>query len=447
MFVVNTVVNTGPIQIAPTQPIAVIARKIKHKHFQKESIFPLPLISSVTSPHGDPPPELIRPLATRAEAWQAIPGVSDWVLGIIKRGYSFQFARRPPRFSGVVPTLVQSTDTHVLRSEVMNLLAKRAVETVPPAQSESGFYNHYFLILKKDGGLRPILDLRHLNRVLMRQPFRMITLKQILSQVYPGDWLFLLDMKDTYFHIQIAPHHRRFLRFAFEGVTYQYTVLPFGLSLAPHAFTKCMDAALSPLRQMGRLNRGADMLSRSNVSSEEWMLHPQTVQRIWEKDRDASGCDRILLYAFPPMALIAQVIRWIREQIHKVLLVAPLWRNQHWFAELSRLLSAATWPIPLRRNLLSLVNRTIWHPQPELWALHLWPLDGSLQTSPRAYWAQSLRLERRLRDDYMPLNGLSSPPGVQPVAQTQFPATYLWYCPSCKSCWIRVVPLPPSRSM
>ncbi len=85
----------------------------------------------------------------------------------------------------------------------------------------------------------------------MRRPFRMITLKQILSQIRTGDWFCSLDLKDAYFHIQIAPHHRRFLRFAFEGVAYQYTVLPFGLSLAPRTFTKCMDAALSPLRQMG----------------------------------------------------------------------------------------------------------------------------------------------------------------------------------------------------
>ncbi len=42
-----------------------------------------------------------------------------------------------------------------------------------------------------------------------------------------------------------------FLRFAFEGVAYQYKVLPFGLSLAPCTFTQCMDVALSPLRQMG----------------------------------------------------------------------------------------------------------------------------------------------------------------------------------------------------
>ncbi len=45
------------------------------------------------------------------------------------------------------------------------------------------------------------------------------------------------------FHIQIAPHHR-------EGMAYQYMILPFGLSLARRTFTKCMDAALSPLRQM-----------------------------------------------------------------------------------------------------------------------------------------------------------------------------------------------------
>ncbi len=43
------------------------------------------------------------------------------------------------------------------------------------------------------------------------------------------------------------PYHRRFLRFAFKCMAYQYKVL----SLASRTFTRCMDAALSPLRQMG----------------------------------------------------------------------------------------------------------------------------------------------------------------------------------------------------
>ncbi len=35
------------------------------------------------------------------------------------------------------------------------------------------------------------------------------------------------------------------------GKAYQYKVLPFGLALAPRTFTKCMDAALAPLRLQG----------------------------------------------------------------------------------------------------------------------------------------------------------------------------------------------------
>lgn len=123
-------------------------------------------------------------------------------------------------------------------------------ETVMPADSESDFYCHYFLMPKKDG-LRPILDLRHLNHALMKRLFRMLTLKQILSQVCPGDWFFSVDLKDAYFEFQIGPHLRPFLRFVWEGMAYQYTVLPFGLFLALCTFMKCMDLALYPLRQKG----------------------------------------------------------------------------------------------------------------------------------------------------------------------------------------------------
>ncbi|XDV35164.1 hypothetical protein PO909_005166 [Leuciscus waleckii] len=191
---------------------------------------------------GDPNPETIRPLAMRAKAWQAIQGVSEWVLNTIMHGYSLQFARRPPRF-------LARTETRVSKAEIAKLLHKGAIEQVHPSLSESGFYSRYFLVPKKDGALRPILDLRHLNKALMRRPFKMITTRHILAQIRPGDWFISLDLKDAYFQIQITPRHRPFLRFAFDGRAYQYTVLPFGLSLAPRTFTKCMDAALSPLRR------------------------------------------------------------------------------------------------------------------------------------------------------------------------------------------------------
>ncbi|KAL1270896.1 hypothetical protein QQF64_029912 [Cirrhinus molitorella] len=124
-------------------------------------------------------------------------------------------------------------------------------EPVPPAEMKSGFYSPYFIVPKKGGGLRPILDLRVLNRSLHRLPFKMLTSKRILSCVRHQDWFAAIDLKDAYFHVSILPRHRPFLRFAFEGRAYQYKVLPFGLSLSPRVFTKVAEGALSPLWRKG----------------------------------------------------------------------------------------------------------------------------------------------------------------------------------------------------
>ncbi|XP_016146708.1 interferon-inducible GTPase 5-like [Sinocyclocheilus grahami] len=100
-----------------------------------------------------------------------------------------------------------------------------------------GLYSRYFLIPKKDGGLRCILELTLLNRALAKRSFKMITVKQILAHIQPGDWFISVDLKDAYFHI--------------EDRAYQFKVLPFGLALAPRTFMKCINAALTLLRQSG----------------------------------------------------------------------------------------------------------------------------------------------------------------------------------------------------
>ncbi len=150
-----------------------------------------------------------------------------------------------------------------------------------------------------------------------------------------------------------------------------------------------------------KMNQEADMLSRNNVSSEEKDAPPARGSENWEAfgraridlfaSEDNSHCPNIFtkstdtlahewpslpLYAFPPVALLPQVLSRLKVQRHKLILIAPLWRNQLWVSELW--LKSAPWLIPLRRDLLSQANGTLWHPRPELWALHVWPLDGSL---------------------------------------------------------------------
>ncbi len=191
------------------------------------------------------------PLVRSLGAWLALPRPSRWLMRTIRLGYAVQFARHPPKFRGVRFTSVLSKDAPLLRGEVAVLLAKDAIELVPPAEMKLGFYSPYFIVPKKGGGLRPILDLRVLNRALHKLPFRMLTQRRIFQCIRPFDWFAAIDLKDVYFHVSILPRHRPFLRFAFEGRAYQYKVLPFGLSLSPRVFTKVVEAALVPLREAG----------------------------------------------------------------------------------------------------------------------------------------------------------------------------------------------------
>lgn len=60
-----------------------------------------------------------------------------------------------------------------------------------------------------------------------------------------GYYLFKFDLKSGYHHVEIFPEHRKFLAFAWDfghGVLkyFQLAVLPFGLSSAPHLFTKLL---------------------------------------------------------------------------------------------------------------------------------------------------------------------------------------------------------------
>lgn len=77
------------------------------------------------------------------------------------------------------------------------------------------------------------------------------TLRQLLNAVGLEDWL--IDLRRAIFHVAIHPNHKHFLRFAFEGIAYEYPVLPFGLSLA---LCKCAEAPLAPF-----INKGLSILA------------------------------------------------------------------------------------------------------------------------------------------------------------------------------------------
>jgi hypothetical protein len=110
------------------------------------------------------------------------------------------------------------------------MLVKGAIE--PVDDPDPRFYSHLFVVAKKSGGLRPVIDLKALNQHLSVPHFKMETHQSIRGQIQLGESTVSLDMKDEYFHIPVHPQFRKYMRFAISDQVYQFRAMCFGLSPA-----------------------------------------------------------------------------------------------------------------------------------------------------------------------------------------------------------------------
>ena len=168
-------------------------------------------------------------------AWKALDPPS-FVLEAIK-GHFLSFHSRPPLVaaSPSLETRVASSQTESLSEAVRELIKKGAIE---PAPDNPGFYSRLFTVPKKDGSLRPVINLKPLNMFISVPKFRMASVSTVARMIHDGDWATSLDLKDAFFHVPIHNRHRRFLRFIWKSKPYQFASCPFGLSTAPSTFTR-----------------------------------------------------------------------------------------------------------------------------------------------------------------------------------------------------------------
>ena len=118
-------------------------------------------------------------------------------------------------------------------------------------KEQEGFCSQLFMVPTKDGGQRPIINLKKLNSFVQTEHFKMEGIHMLKDLLKPGDWMTKVDLKDAYFMMPVATNHRRFLQFKCLGETYQFNCFPFGLSSAPWVFTKTTKPIVAILRTMG----------------------------------------------------------------------------------------------------------------------------------------------------------------------------------------------------
>ena len=67
-----------------------------------------------------------------------------------------------------------------------------------------GLVSRMFVIPKKDGGWRPIINLKWSNKTFLNAPhFQMDTVRDAAALLRLGDWAASINLKDAYFHIPV----------------------------------------------------------------------------------------------------------------------------------------------------------------------------------------------------------------------------------------------------
>uniref|UniRef100_A0A8D8SW92 Polyprotein P3 n=1 Tax=Cacopsylla melanoneura TaxID=428564 RepID=A0A8D8SW92_9HEMI len=126
-----------------------------------------------------------------------------------------------------------------------------ASEIISPASVTSGFLSPMFSVLKPNGSLRPIFNLKRLNSYLKTKKFRLINHLSIPDFLQSNDFMVSIDLSQAYCHVPVLSRHRRFLSLVYRDRVYSWNCLPFGLASAPQAFAQLTNWVAQFLRDKG----------------------------------------------------------------------------------------------------------------------------------------------------------------------------------------------------
>lgn len=169
----------------------------------------------------------------------------------ITYGVTIPLIGDPPHISYPnTPTVMEHADA--VRSRLTEYIAIGAVIILPSDHIIHGeSVQPLHVIIKDKKKPRLVIDLsRNLNSYLEYKYFRYSGVEDAVEASYPGCWYGKLDLSNCYLSFPLHPSVRRYFIFRFEGVLYQFTSMPFGLSTAPRECTLLLSVLSYALTQL-----------------------------------------------------------------------------------------------------------------------------------------------------------------------------------------------------
>ena len=209
---------------------------------------PPPMLPTGPSPSADAAPLHLQ-MRAALPAWAAL-GAPPWVRRAIREGVPLPWVAAPaPRRAAPYP-LPPHWQTWAVR-EAQRWCAARFARRLSRREAAQAPWVSPAFVADRLRKPRLVLDHKYVNAFLVDKPFRYESLAQFLAQLRPDVYLVSWDVKDASHHLALRPADARRLVFRVGARFYEPLTLPFGLKLAPWAWTKLCRPILQHLRSSG----------------------------------------------------------------------------------------------------------------------------------------------------------------------------------------------------
>lgn len=111
-------------------------------------------------------------------------------------------------------------------------------------RSHSNYLNPLVVIKKKDDAIRLCMDMRNLNNVVEKMYDCAPNAEELFAKCEGARYLTKLDLTSSFWQIPIRESDRKYTAFLYKNKTYEYNVVPFGLSTSLSAIVRCLENAL-----------------------------------------------------------------------------------------------------------------------------------------------------------------------------------------------------------
>lgn len=177
----------------------------------------------------------------------------------------------------------------VVKEIIDDLLAQNVIR-----QSSSAWNAPLFLVPKKDGGWRPVIDYRKVNQVTIPDRFPMPVLSELLQGIGEGNSIFTtLDLLSGYWQVCMDERSTEVTAFSTPMGHYEWLRMPFGLRNAPLTFQRLVNNLFAGLLGDSVFAYLDDII----VCSKDIPTHLQKLQQVFERLQEAglrvklSKCD------------------------------------------------------------------------------------------------------------------------------------------------------------